>query len=165
MTRGENDWIQRSKLERAPRGERSRGDAARPSGRHRARAEPEHGASAGHRESRRGSPQRDPHAARLDAFELVGRELYLHLGNGAGRTKLTADYLERTLGVRGTQRNWNTVVKLLGLARERYRGHFDVVIKDLHESDDLRILDYNGERAFRLFRLAELGRPVLHEPG
>jgi hypothetical protein len=52
----------------------------------------------------------------------------------------------------------------LALARERYGGHFDVVIKDLHESDDLRILDYNGERAFRLFRLAELGRPVLLEP-
>ena len=53
----------------------------------------------------------------------------------------------------------------LALARARYGGHFDVVLRDLHESDDLRILDYNGERAFRLFRLAELGRPILHEPG
>jgi hypothetical protein len=52
----------------------------------------------------------------------------------------------------------------LTLARERYGGHFDVVTRDLHESDDLRILDYNGERAFRLFRLAELGAPILHEP-
>jgi hypothetical protein len=53
----------------------------------------------------------------------------------------------------------------LPLARERYGGHFDVVTRDLHESDDLRILDYNGQRAFRLFRLAELGSPILHEPG
>jgi hypothetical protein len=53
----------------------------------------------------------------------------------------------------------------LALARERYGGHFEVVMRDLHESDDLRILDYNGERAFRLFRLAELGCPILHEPG
>ena len=60
----------------------------------------------------------DPDRSPGDAFELVGRELYLLLGNGAGRTKLTGDYLERTLGVRGTQRNWNTVVKLLALARE-----------------------------------------------
>ena len=60
----------------------------------------------------------DPDRSPGDAFELVGRELYLHLGNGAGRTKLTGDYLERTLGVRGTQRNWNTVVKLLALTRE-----------------------------------------------
>jgi hypothetical protein len=36
--------------------------------------------------------------------------------------------------------------------------------KDLHETDDLRILDYSGERAFRLFRLSGLGRPILHEP-
>jgi hypothetical protein len=49
-------------------------------------------------------------------------------------------------------------------ARERYGGHFNVVLNDLRESDDLRILDYNGERAFRLFRLAELGAPILHEP-
>jgi hypothetical protein len=50
------------------------------------------------------------------------------------------------------------------IARQRYGGHFNVVLNDLHESDDLRILDYNGERAFRLFRLAELGPPILHEP-
>ena len=50
------------------------------------------------------------------------------------------------------------------LAQRRYGGHFDVVRKDLHETDDLRILDYNGERAFRLFRLSELGAPILHEP-
>jgi hypothetical protein len=53
----------------------------------------------------------------------------------------------------------------LELAKERYGGHFDVVLRDLHETDDLRILDYNGERAFRLFRLTELGPPILHEPG
>jgi uncharacterized protein (DUF1697 family) len=67
------------------------------------------------RDAARLDPDRSPH----DAFELVGRELYLHLPNGAGRTKLTIDYLERTLGVRGTQRNWNTVLKLLALTRER----------------------------------------------
>jgi uncharacterized protein (DUF1697 family) len=67
------------------------------------------------RDAVRLDPDRSPH----DAFELVGRELYLHLPNGAGRTKLTIDYLERTLGVRGTQRNWNTVLKLLALTRER----------------------------------------------
>jgi uncharacterized protein (DUF1697 family) len=61
----------------------------------------------------------DPERSPGDAFALDGRELYLHLGNGAGRTKLTGDYLERTLGVRGTQRNWNTVVKLLELASGR----------------------------------------------
>jgi hypothetical protein len=49
------------------------------------------------------------------------------------------------------------------LAKERYGGHFSVVANDLHESDDLRVLDYNGERAFRLFSFTELGTPLLHE--
>ena len=48
-------------------------------------------------------------------FQLDGRELYLHLPNGAGRSKLTLDYIERRLAVRGTARNWNTVLKLLDL--------------------------------------------------
>ena len=49
------------------------------------------------------------------------------------------------------------------LARERYGGHYDVVMKDLHETDDLRVLDFNGERAFRLFHLRELGSPTMFE--
>ncbi len=50
------------------------------------------------------------------------------------------------------------------LAKERYGGHFTVVANDLHETDDLRVLDYNGERAFRLFTFTELGTPMIHEP-
>ncbi|MCU7930991.1 MAG: cytosolic protein [Candidatus Thiodiazotropha sp. (ex Codakia rugifera)] len=50
------------------------------------------------------------------------------------------------------------------LAKERYGGHFAVVANDLHETDDLRVLDYNGERAFRLFSFAELGTVLVHEP-
>ena len=49
------------------------------------------------------------------------------------------------------------------LARERYGGHYQVVVNDLHETDDLRVLDYNGERAFRLFRFDELGKARMHE--
>ena len=50
------------------------------------------------------------------------------------------------------------------LATHRYGGHFNVVANDLHETDDLRVLDYNGERAFRLFSFAELGEACFHEP-
>ena len=53
----------------------------------------------------------------------------------------------------------------LALAQERYGGHFQVAMQDLHESDDLRVLDFNGERAFRLFRLQEFGAPVMFERG
>ena len=52
----------------------------------------------------------------------------------------------------------------LDLAKRRYGGHFATVMNDLHETDDLRMLDYNGERAFALFRLDELGGPIVHEP-
>jgi hypothetical protein len=51
----------------------------------------------------------------------------------------------------------------LSLARERYAGHYDSVMRDLHETDDLRILDFSGQRAFRLFHLSELGEPVMFE--
>jgi hypothetical protein len=51
----------------------------------------------------------------------------------------------------------------LDLARERYGRHFSVVENDLSESDDLRILDYNGTRAFSLFHFSELAGPVTYE--
>ena len=50
-----------------------------------------------------------------DEFSVAGREIYLHLPNGSGRTKLTLDYFERRLGVTGTARNWNTLLKLIEL--------------------------------------------------
>jgi hypothetical protein len=53
----------------------------------------------------------------------------------------------------------------LDLVKKRYAGHFDIAMQDLHESDDLRVVDFNGERAFRLFHLKELGTPVLYESG
>jgi hypothetical protein len=53
----------------------------------------------------------------------------------------------------------------LAVAQGRYGGHFQVVMRDLHESDDLRVLDFNGERAFRLFHLYELGTPIMFEGG
>jgi hypothetical protein len=45
----------------------------------------------------------------------------------------------------------------------RYGGHFRVVENDLHETDDLRVLDFNGQRIFQLFRFDELGTPILQE--
>jgi hypothetical protein len=46
----------------------------------------------------------------------------------------------------------------------RYGGHFHAVANDLHETDDLRVLDINGHRIFDLFRLDELGEPFVFEP-
>jgi uncharacterized protein (DUF1697 family) len=57
----------------------------------------------------------DPSRSPPDEFSVRGREIYLHLPNGAGRSKLTIDYFENRLGVRATARNWKTVTKLLEL--------------------------------------------------
>ena len=51
----------------------------------------------------------------------------------------------------------------LALAKERYGGHFQLIENDLHETDDLRVLDFNGQRIFQLFRFDELGAPILQE--
>jgi uncharacterized protein (DUF1697 family) len=59
----------------------------------------------------------DPGRSPPDEFEVRGGEIYLHLPNGAGRSKLTIDYFERRLGVRGTTRNWRTLTKLIELSR------------------------------------------------
>ncbi len=48
-------------------------------------------------------------------------------------------------------------------AKKRYGGHFDIVVQDLRETDDLRILDYEGPRAFKMFSFKELGKPVMYE--
>ena len=53
----------------------------------------------------------DPEELRID-----GRELYTYFPNGMGRPKLSWPLVERTLGIPGTGRNWNTVTKLSDIA-------------------------------------------------
>ena len=49
------------------------------------------------------------------------------------------------------------------LARERYGRHYDMVLQNLDESDDLRVLDYNGHHVMSLFNFDEMGQPVYFE--
>ena len=76
---------------------------------------------------------------------------------------ITAPALLEKLEAKGIERFLAYEVPL-DLAKKRYGGHFKSVMNDIRETDDLRVLDYNGERAFALFRLNELGSPILHEP-
>ncbi len=62
--------------------------------------------------------QLDPERSPPDRFAVRGREIYLHVPNGFGRSKLTVDYFERRLGRKGTARNWKTVTKLVALLDE-----------------------------------------------
>jgi len=55
----------------------------------------------------------DPNRSTPDRFHVSGGEIYLHMPNGMGRTKLTCAYFDSKLSTIATARNWNTVLKLL----------------------------------------------------
>jgi hypothetical protein len=46
------------------------------------------------------------------------------------------------------------------LCKQRYGQHYDATLKDVKQQDDLRCLDYNGQRVFELFSFEEMGRPM-----
>ncbi|UCF34214.1 MAG: hypothetical protein JSV78_02700 [Phycisphaerales bacterium] len=71
------------------------------------------------------------------------------------------DLLER-LAVKGIRRFIAFPVPL-DVAKERYGTHFEIVCRDLHETDDLRVLDFNGQRAMELLPFSSLGEPIFHE--
>lgn len=54
----------------------------------------------------------DPARSAPDAFHVRGQEIYLHLPNGMGRSKLTNAYFDSKLSTTCTARNWATVLKL-----------------------------------------------------
>lgn len=52
-----------------------------------------------------------------DEFVSLGDALAIYYPNGAGRGKLTTNYVERKLGISGTMRNWRSVNKLYALTQ------------------------------------------------
>lgn len=50
------------------------------------------------------------------------------------------------------------------LVKEKYGTHFDLVMADLKQSDDLRILDYDGYHVVNSFSFKTLGKPFMYEP-
>jgi hypothetical protein len=47
--------------------------------------------------------------------------------------------------------------------KQKYGNHYDVVMCDLKQEDDLRVMDYDGHHVFYNFSIRELGPPVYHE--
>lgn len=66
-------------------------------------------------------PPIDARAFAPERCAVIGRDLYLYLPNGMGRSKLAAAVLARptAIGAGGTARNWRTVLKLSELASAR----------------------------------------------
>ena len=70
-----------------------------------------------------GKPDKDAKSRLAKAYagpeeiRISGDIIYITYPNGIGTSKLTNVFLEKQLGVTGTARNWNTVTKLVELAR------------------------------------------------
>lgn len=60
----------------------------------------------------RGIAGLDPARSSPDEFFVRGRDVYVHLPNGMGRTKLSNAYFDSKLATVSTARNWRTVLKL-----------------------------------------------------
>ncbi len=77
---------------------------------------------------------------------------------------LTSEDLTKKLAVKG-------IKKFIGfevpeeVVKKRYGNHFNVIMGDLKQKDDLRVLDYDGHHVFYTFSLTELGEPIFHETG
>ena len=57
-----------------------------------------------------------------EVVKAKGRQAYIVYPDGVGHSKLTMTMIERTLGTRGTGRNWNTVLKLRALTEQGEKG-------------------------------------------
>lgn len=50
------------------------------------------------------------------------------------------------------------------LCRERYGEHYAIVMEDLRQTDDLRVLDFDGHHVYAAFSFDEYGSELRHEP-
>lgn len=48
--------------------------------------------------------------------------------------------------------------------KQRYGEHFQIVLEDLKQTDDCRVLDFNGHNVLAAFRFSDWGEPQYHEP-
>jgi len=78
-------------------------------------------------------------------------------------TSLTAPHLVEKMAAKGIRKFIAYEVPMEEV-KNKYGKHFEVIMKDLHQSDDLRVLDYDGHRVFSNFTLSQLGQPIYREP-
>lgn len=49
------------------------------------------------------------------------------------------------------------------LVHNKYGKQYDMVMGDVKQEDDLRVLDYNGHNVFYNFMFSDFGEPIRHE--
>jgi hypothetical protein len=47
--------------------------------------------------------------------------------------------------------------------KKKYGSHYDAVLDDIKQEDDLRVVDYDGHHVYSEFSLKELGSPIYYE--
>jgi len=52
----------------------------------------------------------------------------------------------------------------LETVKKKYGMQYSIVLRDLNQTDDLRVLDYNGHNVFYNFSFKEMGEPIYCEP-
>jgi hypothetical protein len=78
---------------------------------------------------------------------------YDSLGEPAFREKLRAKGIRKFLAYEIP----------LELCEKRYGEHYPVVMEDLRQSDDLRVLDFDGHHVYATFAFSEYGEEFRHE--
>lgn len=53
-----------------------------------------------------------------DSFKIIDRSIYLHCNKQYRDSKLNTNYLEKTLTIKATTRNWKTMLKILELVNK-----------------------------------------------
>jgi hypothetical protein len=70
--------------------------------------------------------------------------------------------LVEKLKVKGIQKFIASEISLEKV-KAKYGNQYNVVMGDLHQTDDLRVLDYNGHNVFYNFEFSEMGELIYHE--
>jgi hypothetical protein len=70
--------------------------------------------------------------------------------------------LVEKLNIKGIKKFMASEVSLEKV-KAKYGNQFNVVMGDLNQTDDLRILDYNGHNVFYNFNFSEMGDLIYHE--
>jgi len=76
---------------------------------------------------------------------------------------LTDSHLVEKLATKGIKKYIAYEVPV-DMAKEKYGKHFNVIMGDLHQQDDLRVLDYDGHHVFLNFDFCKLGEPICYQP-
>ena len=48
--------------------------------------------------------------------------------------------------------------------KKKYGTHYEAVLDDIKQEDDLRVVDYDGHHVYSEFSLKELGDPIFYDP-